>query len=309
MQASTITTSTPPLTTPTMPAQLSVIIPAYNLGPFIAEQLEALAAEECAFDWEVIVADNGSIDETVAVAKRYLGRLPGMRIVNASARRGAAFARNVGARHATGSRLVFIDGDDVIAPGFLSAIWAALAEHEFVAPRIEARSMNRHWGARLGEHPQYHGLMRYHSEPFLYHVSGCGMGLRRATFERLGGFDETMLRLQDSDLCFRAQRAGIAIAFVPGALIHGRNRSTFWGIMRQSYGWGVAEVELARRYRRRGGPLWALRLWARYIARWVKLALLIVSFRSMTDVNRWGQEVARNAGILRAVLRHRSAPL
>jgi glycosyltransferase involved in cell wall biosynthesis len=290
------------------PALLSVIIPAYNVAGTIGDQLEALAAQECPLPWEVIVADNGSTDGTGAAAERHRGRLPGLRVVDASARRGSAYARNVGARHAAGDLLIFLDADDIAAPGFLAAMAAALERHEFAAPRIEALSLNGERGAQLGQHPQFYGPMRYYNPPYLYHVSGCGMALRRALFERLGGFDEGMLRLQDSELCFRAQRAGATIGFVPAAVVRGRNRRSLAQIMRQSYGWGQAEVELVSRYRSVGRP-GALLLWARYGARWGKLLLRALTLRSARDVNRWGQEVARNLGVLRAALALRKPPV
>lgn len=289
--------------------QLSVIIPCLNLGHLIAYQLEALAAQSYASTWEVIVSDNGSHDNTREVVERYRSRLPGLQYLDASARAGSSYARNLGAQAAAGAYLVFIDADDMIAPGFLTAISEALDRHEFVAPRIETLTLNHSWGSRLGQHPQYHGLMRYYNEPFLDRASGCGMSIRRSVFHRLGGFDETMIRLQDSEFCFRAQRSGVALSFAPEALIHGRNRSSLKEIMRQSLNWGRAEVKLVGLYRARPSFGLTIYLWLRYLARWIKLLILILTFRSIVDVNRWGQEVARQAGIFEAALRLRSAPI
>ncbi len=289
--------------------QLSVVIPAYNAAHLIGAQLEALAAQEFERSWEVIVADNGSTDATAEVIARYCGRLPGLRVVDASDRRGAAHARNVGARAASGELIVFVDADDVVAPGFVQAMAEALQQQEFVAPRLEARSLNTHWAANLGEHPQYHGLMRYYNAPYLYHAGGCGLGIRRALFLSLGGFDTRVQSLEDSEFCFRAQLAGIRMGFAPAALIHVRNRSSFKGMLRQSRAWGAGEVHLARRYRSRVSPPGAAACWGRYFARWLKLLVRLAQARSRPDALHVAQEAARQVGICEAALRLRTAPI
>ncbi|HMQ32503.1 MAG TPA: glycosyltransferase [Chloroflexaceae bacterium] len=289
--------------------ELSVIIPALNVAPVIGDQLAALAAQDWDGAWEVIVADNGSRDGTVEVARRYQARLPDLRILDASGRQGAAFARNVGAQAAQGEALVFIDADDIVAPGFLRAMAAALREHPFSAPRIDATSLNSAWAARLGEHPQYHGLMRYYNEPFLHHASGCGLGMRRSLFLRLGGFDESLLRLQDTELCFRAQLAGVPMHFVPEARVAMRNRQSFRGMLRQARDWGKAEVSLVSRYRRMGGPWRLLYLWLRYTARWLKLLARLLGARSRQAVALVAKEAARQVGIFEAALRTGKPPV
>lgn len=87
--------------------KLSVIIPCFNVANTLNAQLEALACQQWSEPWEIIVADNGSTDETVASARQYEQKLSNLRIVDASSRRGASHARNVGALAATASRSSF----------------------------------------------------------------------------------------------------------------------------------------------------------------------------------------------------------
>ncbi len=286
----------------TSTVELSVIIPAFNVASVIGEQLEALAAQDWDGSWEVIVADNGSRDGTAEAARRYEGKLPGLRVLDASGRAGAAYARNLGAKAAQGESLVFIDADDIVNPGFLRAMAEALQEHPFCAPRIEATTLNRSWPSQLGQHPQYHGLMRYYNEPFLNHASGCGLGMRRELFLKLGGFDEGMIRLQDTEFCFRAQLAGVPMHFVPEAQISMRNRQTFRGMLRQARDWGRAEVNLVSRYRQVRGVWRRLYLWLRYTARWLKLLVLLLRARSRLALARVAKEAARQVGILEAAI-------
>lgn len=289
--------------------QLSVIIPCFNAASLIGAQLAALADQAYDGVWEVIVADNGSTDDTLAVARRFQGRLPRLRIVDASERKGAAHARNVGARAASGDHLIFVDADDIVAPDFLRAMGAALGQHDFVAPRLEACALNTHWAASLGQHPQYHGLKRYYNPPYLLYAGGCGLGIRRERFLELGGFDTQTQSLEDSEFCFRAQLAGLPLSFVPEATIHVRNRPSLRGMMRQSRAWGAGELGLVRRFRPAVSRPAAAALWARYFARWLKLALRLAQIRSRTDAARWAQEVARQVGIFEAALGQHSAPI
>ena len=71
---------------------VTVVIPAFNVAPTIEDQLAALAEQRFDGSWEVVVADNGSTDETRAVAARWAEKLPSLRVVDASQRRGVSHA-------------------------------------------------------------------------------------------------------------------------------------------------------------------------------------------------------------------------
>src|SRR5688500_9296124 len=97
----------------------SVVVPVRDGAATIGEQLAALAQQDFPGSWEVVVADNGSRDGTADVVRSFRDRLPGLRLVDASARPGASHARNAGAAAATGEVLAFCDADDVVDPGWL----------------------------------------------------------------------------------------------------------------------------------------------------------------------------------------------
>ncbi|HEY2642401.1 MAG TPA: glycosyltransferase family A protein, partial [Galbitalea sp.] len=100
------------------------------------EQLEALAAQEFAGSWEVVVADNGSTDDTVARALEHAASLPDLRVVDASQHRGASHARNVGAGAAKAPFLIFLDADDAAQPGWLPAMAEAARSADLITGRI-----------------------------------------------------------------------------------------------------------------------------------------------------------------------------
>ena len=76
----------------------SVVIPTYNAAATLDATLAALAAQEDVAPFEVVIADNGSVDDSAEVARRWADRLPLLRVVDASRARGVAAARNDGIR-------------------------------------------------------------------------------------------------------------------------------------------------------------------------------------------------------------------
>src|SRR3954452_16520200 len=75
---------------------LSVVIPCRNAGEHLERQLDALASQETAFPWELVVVDNGSSDDSMQIVETYEDRIR-LRVVSAPDRANAAYARNVGA--------------------------------------------------------------------------------------------------------------------------------------------------------------------------------------------------------------------
>ena len=234
---------------------VSVVIPCFNSEDTLGEQLDALAAQQWTAEWEVIVADNGSTDGTVAIAESYRGVLPGLKIVDASGRRGAAYARNQGSQHARGRSLVFCDADDVVAPGWLRAIGTALERHDFVASHHEWSGAGDN-ASPAGRQPvQRSELQHLWYPPYLDHAGGCGLGVRAEIFQSHGGFDEDLPVLQDTDLCLRLELAGTDLHFVPAAVIYIRYREDGGTSFRQARRWAEYNVRLCKRYRSAHEPI------------------------------------------------------
>jgi glycosyltransferase involved in cell wall biosynthesis len=106
-----------------MPA-ISVIIPTYNCGRFLAESLDSVFAQTFR-DFEVIVVDDGSTDDTSSVLAGYAGRLT----VVAGGHGGLSSARNLGLARATGDWVAFHDADDVALPDRFTFATHYLATH------------------------------------------------------------------------------------------------------------------------------------------------------------------------------------
>ncbi len=292
--------------------RLSIVIPCYNAATTLGEQLAALANQTWEQPWEVIVADNGSHDDSRRVAADFLIRMPNLRIIDAGARRGGAFARNEGARHARGTALAFVDADDVVAPGWVAAIGQALDRHPFVASRFDIERLNQHsWLSRTRRNPQADGLQRVSYPPYLPHAGGSGLAIERKLHEQVGGFDETLPRLMDTDYCFRVQlQCQVPLTFVPEALVYVRYRDTLRGMWRQTRERAIANVALAHRYSEQQGKRnTSLSPWLAYARRWLRQLGRLTKIRQREQFAEWLRMNAWLIGLLQGSLQYRCPPL
>lgn len=227
---------------------VSVIIPAYNGAALIGNQLDALARQETNLTWEVIVADNGSTDATPDILRQRAASFPvDLRVVDASARQGAGQARNVGARASRGAVLLFCDCDDEVMSGWVLGAWQALQEshlvggpnHELREPRDAAAPVvnpGTLWGR--GE---------------VKGVHSCNMGVRRESFFRAGGFDESLppYGCEDVELAIRLYEAGCTVSPAPRMRIHFRRTIGSVALLRKVFMSGLAESVVWEHHRDR----------------------------------------------------------
>jgi GT2 family glycosyltransferase len=292
---------------------LSVIIACRNGATTLRETLDGLAAQRWDKVWEVVLADNGSTDGTIALFETFARAHPelAMRAVEASARPGQQHAMNAGIAAALAPAVAFCDADDVPGKGWLAAMGDALAVHPIAAARMDFARLNVDWVARSRDGFQRDGLERLAFLPSLVHSGGGGLGLRKAVVESIGGFDPEYRYLMDTEFCIRAQLAGFPIVFVPEAVMHIRGRAELGPMFRQSYNWGKYEMKLVARYRDRvdfAGGWWPhLRAWRRLLRHHLRKGLRP---RPETMLNAaWLRAGAgRLSGQLTGMLRYRVPP-
>ena len=92
---------------------LSLVVPVYNVAPYLRQCLDSLQAQAKVVD-EIIAVDDGSTDDSPAILAEYARRLPQMRVIRQE-NGGLSAARNTGMRHASGKYLAFVDSDDFLA--------------------------------------------------------------------------------------------------------------------------------------------------------------------------------------------------
>ena len=108
---------------------ISIIIPAYNASRYIPEMLDSILAQTFT-DFEVIVINDGSRDDTLTVLQGYEARTAGKIRAYTTENRGQSAARNTALQYVRGKYIAFVDADDVLAPDYLKDLWEACEEKQ-----------------------------------------------------------------------------------------------------------------------------------------------------------------------------------
>jgi GT2 family glycosyltransferase len=221
---------------------VSVVVPVGRVDAALRVQLEALRGQEHEAPVEVVLSRNTADGADVRALDALVDDLADrrFRVVDASDVRGASHARNVGAAAAGGPHLAFCDGDDVVHPGWLAAITAALDELDAAGGRVvDVGLSERHRQARPAMTPD--ALPTFFGVPYM----GSGnMAITREAFDEVGGFDEGLDRCEDIALSWSLLAAGRRIGFAPDAVIDYHHRPGTLGMVKQhfAYGRGMAQV-------------------------------------------------------------------
>jgi glycosyltransferase involved in cell wall biosynthesis len=280
------------------PIEVSVVIPCRNGARYLARQMGALAQQDYEGSWEVIIVDNASTDGSRAVAESFRGRL-NLRVVNAPDRTGAAYARNVGARASSGGKLLFVDADDEVAPGYLRALSGALDTSDFVASRVDSQSLNPDW-IRAAHAPwQDEGIANWFG--FLP-CSSVNIGVSRPAFEAVGGWPEEYPASEDIALAWRLQLAGASLHFVPDAVYRCRYRDSLAGLYRQTRWWGLSSSMLYQEFKAAGMRRRSL---AAAVREWLEILAGLLKARSKAELARLVVRVGDCVGRLEGSVRHR----
>lgn len=219
--------------------KVSVVVTTYNWPAALDRVLESLAGQRFR-DFEVIVADDGSGEETAGLVAEWTRRaaFPLQHAWQEDRGFRAARVRNLGASRASGDYLVFIDGDCLCLPGFVESHWAQ-AEHGWFATGRRAQVRESATAEILNRRLSPFALPRWRlllESPYWLqtryaqlltlpvdnirrtaHVAdvrkaeSCNLALWREDFLAVGGFDESFegFGCEDVDLCLRLLRSGL----------------------------------------------------------------------------------------------------
>jgi glycosyltransferase involved in cell wall biosynthesis len=179
--------------------QVSVIIPTYNRGWVIREAIDSVLAQDFT-DFELIVVDDGSTDDTGRILDSYGQDLTVLQQPN----RGVSAARNQGVGAAAGQLIAFLDSDDLWLPRKLSVQVDFFSSH----PDAMINQTEEIWirnGVRVNpktRHQKFSGLI-FERSLELCLVSPSAVMMRRSLFDQVGLFDEDLPACEDYDLWLR----------------------------------------------------------------------------------------------------------
>jgi hypothetical protein len=207
----------------------SVIIVNYNGLDDLKACLRSLEADSSR-RYDVILVDNASTDGSARYVRR---NHPAIEVVENDGNLGFGHGSNLGARHARGAYIAFLNPDTVVEPGWLDALVVALEGHPR-AGLATSKILLRDDPERIntcGNRVHCTGLTlcrglgarreAFGTRTWVSAVSGAAFVVRRDLFESLGGFDESFfLYMEDTDLSWRARLAGYGCLYVPDSVVH-----------------------------------------------------------------------------------------
>ena len=180
--------------------KISVIIPTFNRQLLLAKAIDSVFRQSWD-DFELIVVDDGSTDDTAREMKKFDGKINYIRQEN----KGPAAARNAGIRESTGDLIAFLDSDDWFAPEKLKVQKAAME----MEPLYLICHTDEIWyrrGKLLNQKKKHH---KPHGFIFDRCLKICAVSMstvmaRRELFDRIGFFDESLPCCEDYDFWLRA---------------------------------------------------------------------------------------------------------
>lgn len=172
--------------------EISVVIPCFNQGKYIAECLESVLSQTFN-DYEIIIVNDGSTDNSLDIIEKYRGKHKNIRLINQS-NKGVVAAKNCAIDNATGTYIYPLDADDRISPDCFEKVYRAISEHkgDIITSRV----------FKFGEE---------NDELILPPPTRCHMAVgnclvnsslfKKTDFIEVGGYDDNfLLGLEDYDL-------------------------------------------------------------------------------------------------------------
>jgi N-acetylglucosaminyl-diphospho-decaprenol L-rhamnosyltransferase len=222
--------------------QLSIILVNYNGFFVISECLNSLKDILQSFDYEIIIIDNASTDDSIATIK---DKFPSFSLICSQVNLGFGKANNLAAKHSNGEYLLFLNTDTILTENTPQILADYLTQHQdvgAVSPRITFRDGS--YQLSCGKLPnlaiELLDKIRYGLDQKWHHIfgslynkqhstvqekgwlTGACLMMRRDVFEQLGGFDESFfMYFEDKDICKRVNEAGWKVVYYPHtSLIH-----------------------------------------------------------------------------------------
>ncbi len=210
---------------------ISIIIPAYNAAPFIAQTLDAVLAQTFTA-FEVIVVNDGSTDQTTTIVEQYVQQDDRVRLVN-QVNQGVSAAREQGKALAQGEFIAFLDADDLWLPQNLAVHLRHFASNPRLGISFGRVEFMQHDGGLTGTYSnsRLQGIEPTHLFYENLLVTPSNAVIRRSVFDQVGGFDRDLSGTEDQEFFLRTRCFGWQVAGVDEVLV--RYRQTPGGISSQ----------------------------------------------------------------------------
>jgi len=230
---------------------VSVVIPAYNEAAGIAATVRSMATSQYRGRIEIVVVDDGSTDNTAAVARSL--RLPYVRVIT-QANTGKPGALSRGIAESRSDILVLVDGDTIFQPDTLDHLIAPMAARDVGAVSGNTKVANRRGLLGGWQHLEY--VMGFNLDRRLFDmlgtiptVPGAIGAFRRGALAYVGGVSTDTLA-EDTDLTMALCRSPWRVVYAPRALAWTEVPSTLRQLWKQRYRWSYGTMQAMWKHRR-----------------------------------------------------------
>jgi len=225
---------------------VSVIVPAYNSGTFIADCINSLLKLDYPEDsTEIIIVDNASKDDTAIIIKDYP-----VRYFN-EVKRGVSFARNKGILNSCGDIIAFTDADCLVSKTWLKELVLSFINDEVGGAAGEIVSFPPKTPIEMyAARTRHLSPQIYLNRPHLPFAVFANLTFRRKVFNKIGLLDERFIRAGEStDFCTRFFRdTDLKLEYAPKALVFHRNRNRIFDFVNQQWNYGRSDALLYIKY-------------------------------------------------------------
>ena len=185
---------------------ISIVVTTYNRAGILAKAIAALLEQDTTYDYEILVVDDGSQDETPRLLQQLCGRHPRLR-VHAQPNQGRARARNAGIREARGEILCYVDSDVVVVPTFVQAHGDGHVRNSHQEVFVQGLSVN------VSDFEHLTKAKVPPIDPSRAFFDTKNVSIRRSILQELGGFDTGFVEYgwEDLELGVRLKSRGVRI--------------------------------------------------------------------------------------------------
>lgn len=225
----------------------SVVVPIYNRPKELDELLESLTLQEFT-DFEVIIIEDGSSISSEHIAKKYESSLKLQYFSKTN--EGQGFARNYGAKYASGDFLIFFDSDVIVPKEYFKTVDAYLEDHKIDAFGGEDKASD--------DFSDFQKALSYSMTSVLttggirnknqnaggnYQIRSYNCGIKSDLFREIGGFKKTNMG-EDMELNNRLEKLQVLKCLIPNAFVYHKRRGDFMSFFRQIFSFGRTRVQL-----------------------------------------------------------------
>jgi cellulose synthase/poly-beta-1,6-N-acetylglucosamine synthase-like glycosyltransferase len=238
-----------------MKDKVSIVIPTKNNGDIIEKCLKSIQNLDYPKDkLEVIIVDGYSTDNTVEIAKKY-----GCKIIFEN-KGTISYARDVGVKHAKGDFIAFTDADCVVDRNWIKELIKHFNDEKVagvggpnITPEDDTEfakcvglvlSLLSRVGARYG--------LVGGDVVEIYHNPTCNVMYRKDVLEEVGGFNYSLVTVDDEELDYRIRKKGYRILYTPHAIVYHYRKPTWKKFMKMAWNYGVGRMQAIKLHRDMG---------------------------------------------------------